>query len=112
MIVGACPWVKQWYLEGAEVQIPLTKFKDQNISFTYGDLFPVMRCQDGRPYRGLVYTQSELPGLIREYGLPQQWNAQRQTGPERYIEAQIWDDEPLKEYMRARKQNPHGERAG
>jgi hypothetical protein len=99
MIVGACPWVKQWYLEGAEVQIPLNKFRAENISFTYGDLFPAMRYPDGKPYRGRVYTLGELPALIGEYGLPQQWNAEGHHGPDRYIEAQIWDDEPFKEYL-------------
>ena len=99
MIVGACPWVKEWYHEGAESQIPLTHFKAEGISFTYGDTFPAMRYQDGKPYRGQVYTLQELPALIAEYGLPQGWNADGQHGPERYIEAQIWDDEPLKAYL-------------
>jgi len=92
MIVGACPWLKQWYRHGAEIQIPLSEFKMEIISFTYGDTFPAMRYQDGRPYRGQVYLLSELPAVIEEYGLPQEWNADGQNGPERYIEAQIWDD--------------------
>jgi hypothetical protein len=81
------------------VQIPLSKFNAGIINFTYGDLFPAMRHQDGRSYRGQVYTLSELPVLIVDYGLPQQWNPQGLDGPERYIEAQIWDNEPLKEYL-------------
>lgn len=100
MIVGACPWVKQWYRDGAEVQIPLANFRASWISFTYGDSFPAMRYQDRRPYRGQVYTLQELPRLIETYGLPQAWNADGQNGPERYIEAQIWDDEPLKKWIK------------
>lgn len=99
MIVGACPWLEQWYREGAALQIPLSAFRMEQISFTYGDSFPAMRYQDGKPYRGQVYTLPELPELIAEYGLPQEWNAAGQHGPERYIEAQIWDDEPLQTYL-------------
>ena len=95
MAVGACPWLKQWYLEGAEIQLSLAQFEADIISFTYGDTFPAMRYQDGKPYRGQVYTLAELPTLIRTYGLPQDWNADGQIGPERYIEAQIWHEAPL-----------------
>ena len=102
MTVGACPWLKQWYRQGAEIQIPLAEFRAEIISFTYGDTFPAMRYQDGRPYRGQVYLLSELAAVIEKYGLPQEWNADGQNGPERYIEAQIWDDEPLKKYLKAR----------
>ena len=34
----------------------------------------------------------ELFGGIQQYGLPQDWNADGKGGPERYIEAQIWED--------------------
>ena len=105
MIVGACPWLKQWYRQGAEIQIPLTEFKAESISFTYGDTFPAMRYQDGRPYRGQVYVLSELAVVVEEYGLPQIWNPDGQKGPERYIEAQIWDDKPLKQYLRMSQRN-------
>jgi len=39
---------------------------------------------------------AELPEVIRLYGLPQEWNKDGKLGPERYIEAQVWDDEPLR----------------
>jgi hypothetical protein len=66
----------------------------ETLSFTYGDSFPAMRVQDGRPYRGQVYTLAELPALIAAFGLPQEWKRDGQDGPERYIEAQLWDDTP------------------
>jgi len=77
------------------VRIPMEAIYVSIVSFTYGDLFPAMRVLDGRPYRGQVYTLTELPQLIQTYGLPQVWNADGQRGPERYIEAQLWSDEPL-----------------
>jgi hypothetical protein len=45
-----------------------------------------------------VYRRNELAEIIKRYGLPQVWNPDGSGGPERYIEAQIWDDTPLKEY--------------
>jgi hypothetical protein len=98
-ILGSCDWVKTWYREGRDLRIPLKRIDPKVISFTYGDSFPAMRYQDGKPYRGQVYTLDELSVLIEQYGLPQVWNKEGKMGPERYIEAQLWDDQPVKEYL-------------
>jgi hypothetical protein len=95
MILGKSAWLKSWYQHGEEMSIPLAQFDPHTVSFTYGDLFPAMRYQDGKSYRGQVYLMAELEGLIRQFGLPQDWNADGHLGPDRYIEAQIWDDLPL-----------------
>jgi hypothetical protein len=58
-----------------------------------------MRYQDSKPYRGQVYTLDELE-LIRLYGLPQDWNPDGEFGPDRYIEAQVWDDTPIRQYLK------------
>ncbi|MCL5998769.1 MAG: hypothetical protein M1546_22335 [Chloroflexi bacterium] len=100
MILGACPWLQAWYREGCELRIPLVTFDPSTVSFTYGDTFPAMRYQDGKPYRGQVYTLEELPALIHTHGLPQDWNHDGKSGPERYIEAQVWDDQPLQASLR------------
>jgi hypothetical protein len=96
MILGACEWVKTWYVEGCVVSVPLDRFDPAQVSLTYGDSFPAMRYGDGKPWRGCVYTLAELPELARLYGLPQVWNADGSQGPDRYIEAQVWSDEPLR----------------
>jgi hypothetical protein len=98
-ILGGCDWVKSWYCDGRDLQISLNRVQPEVISFTYGDSFPAKRYQDGKPYRGQVYVLKELPQLIARYGLPQVWNGDGEYGPERYIEAQVWDDEPVKEYL-------------
>jgi hypothetical protein len=95
MILGDCPWLLSWYVDGRELRIPLEEFSARSVSFTYGDSFPAMRYQDGKPYRGCFYTLAELPGIIRQYGLPQEWNPDGKAAPERYIEAQVWDDRPI-----------------
>ncbi|OAH10570.1 hypothetical protein [Streptomyces jeddahensis] len=95
MTLGACEWIRQWYRDGRELRLSIDEFDLRTISFTYGDLFPTMRYDDGRPYRGEVYTWDEMSQVIDRYGLPQDWNPDGSRGPERYIEAQIWDDAPL-----------------
>jgi len=100
MILGTCPWLKEWYVDGQELQIKLTAIPEHCVSFTYGDSFPAMNYSDGKPYRGRVYTVSELGEVIKRYGLPQEWNPDGKGGPERYIEAQVWSDILLKEYLR------------
>ena len=60
---------------------------------------------DGKEYRKQVYTYSEIIGVIDKYGLPQVWNNDGRFGPERYIEAQVWSNEPIKKYL-------HGKNGG
>jgi hypothetical protein len=98
MIVGTSEWLKTWYQDGQELSIPLVAFKATQVSFTYGDLFPAMRYQDGKSYREQVYLMSELETLIHQFGLPQIVNPDGHLGPDRYIEAQVWDDAPLRPY--------------
>jgi hypothetical protein len=100
MVVGSCPWLLEWYIDGRELRIPLADFSPDTVSITYGDTFPAMRYDDGKPYRKQVYTLDELPGLIEQFGLPQEWNRDGKHGPDRYIEAQIWDDAPLRNFCK------------
>ena len=99
LILGDCPWLLSWYTSGCEARLPLADFSPATVSFTYGDSFPAMRYQDGKPYRGQVYTLAELPDLVRQYGLPQVWNAEGKLAPERYIEAQVWEDGPIQKFL-------------
>lgn len=95
MTLGACPWIESWFPDGRVLRIPLEEVKEDAISFTYGDLFPTMRYDDGKTYRGQVYTKQEILEMIRIYGFPQDWNPDGKLGPERYIEAQLWVDPML-----------------
>ena len=104
MILGSCPWVQDWYVDGRELCIPLNRFDPDVVSFTYGDTFPAMRFQDGRPYRGQVYRIEELGDLIHRYGLPQECNPNGERGPDRYIEAQIWDNAPLRSFLQRQRE--------
>ncbi|MEU4601439.1 hypothetical protein AB0F43_00535 [Kribbella sp. NPDC023972] len=102
MTLGACEWIVEWYRDGRELTLGIDELDTQVISFTYGDLFPTMRYGDGKPYRGQVYTKDEIFRLIDDHGLPQAWNPDGSRAPERYIEAQIWDDAPLARFLHTR----------
>ncbi|WP_231573832.1 hypothetical protein [Paenibacillus sp. FSL R5-0345] len=95
MTLGECPWLLDWYPEAKSLQLSVDQFNAEGISFTYGDLFPTMRYKDGKPYRNQVYTKDEIVRVIEQFGMPQEWNTSGDKGPERYIEAQIWDDKPI-----------------
>ena len=58
-----------------------------------------MRYKDGKAYSEKVYTLEEIEQIIYIYGLPQEWNNEGKNGPERYIEVQVWDDNPIKDYL-------------
>ncbi|WP_243156364.1 hypothetical protein [Clostridium sp. C8-1-8] len=100
MTLGQCNWIKQWYKNGQEVKIPISKINPKTISFTYGDIFPAMRYEDYKPYSKKVYTLEEIEEVVELYGLPQQWNNDGSKGPKRYIEVQVWSDEPLEFYFK------------
>jgi hypothetical protein len=92
LTLGPCRWLLEWYDDGAEICLPLDGFDPRAVSFTFGDTFPAMRMMDDRPYRRQVYTLNELPALIASHGLPQLRNPEGVRGPERYIEAQVWQE--------------------
>jgi hypothetical protein len=100
LTLGRCEWLVEWYNNGAELGIPLSSLDPLSVSFTYGDLFPTMRYADAKPYRKKTYMLEEIGQVIDEYGLPQEWNRDGKKGPERYIEVQLWDEEPIIQYLR------------
>ena len=54
---------------------------------------------DGKEYRKQIYTYEEILGVIEKYGMPQDWNDDGSHGPERYIEAHVWTNEPIASYI-------------
>lgn len=100
LVVEHSPWLSTWFEDPGVIKIPIEEFDTRKISFTYGDSMPAFspRIKDGKEYRKKVYTYEEILDIIDRYGLPQDWNDDGSHGPERYIEAQVWTDEPIKRY--------------
>lgn len=101
MVVEHSPWLATWFENSAFIKIDINEFDLNTVSFTYGDSHPTFspKVNDGREYRKKLYTYNEILEIIAKYGLPQDWNNDGQFGPERYIEAHIWDDNVVKRYM-------------
>lgn len=101
LVVEYSPWLSTWFEQPGEIKIPIEEFDTRKLSFTYGDSMPTFspRVKDGKEYRKQVYTYEEILKVIEKYGLPQDWNDNGAHGPERYIEAQVWTDEPIKRYI-------------
>ena len=97
MVVEHSPWLSTWYEQGDFLKIPVDEFDVRKISFTYGDSMPTFspKVNDGKEYRKQVYTYEEILTIIQKYGLPQDWNDDGAHGPERYIEAHVWTNEPI-----------------
>ena len=102
MVIGHSPWLETWFDNAGHVKIPIEEFDLSAVSFTYGDSHPTFspwpREDDGKEYRRKLYTYEEILKLIEKYGLPQDWNGDGKFGPERYVEAHIWDDDPICRY--------------
>ena len=101
MVVEHSPWLSTWYEQGDYIKIPITEFDTRNISFTYGDSMPTFSplIDDDKEYRKQVYSYEEILKIIEKYGLAQDWNNDGLHGPERYIEAHVWSDMPIKKYI-------------
>lgn len=102
MVVEHSPWLSTWFENSRFLKIPIEEFDLRSVSFTYGDSHPTFsltsRADDWKEYRNQLYTYEEILTLIHKYGLPQDWNNDGAHGPERYIEAHIWTDEPISRY--------------
>lgn len=102
MTVEFSLWMTTWFEESCYIKIPIEEFDLSTISFTYGDSMPNFGVKDGKEYRGKLYNYAEILEVIDKFGLPQDWNDDGKHGPERYIEVQVWSDEPIKKYIKDR----------
>lgn len=102
MVIEQSSWLSTWFENSAFIKIPIEEFDLRTVSFTYGDSMPTFSpaINDGREYRKKVYFYHEICQIIEKYGLPQAWNEDGAQGPERYIEAHIWSDDPICRYRR------------
>jgi len=46
-----------------------------------------------------VFTLAEIPEIVRLYGLPQDCNPEGKGDPDRYSEAQVWEDMPIRPFL-------------
>ena len=102
LVVEHSPWLSTWFEQGDFIRIPIGEFDLRKVSFTYGDSMPTFNpsVNVDKEYHMKIYTYEEILPIIEKYGLPQDWNDDGAHGPERYIEAHVWTDEPIRRYVR------------
>lgn len=109
MVLGSSQWMvaNAPMREGnAEIQIPLSIFTEEDISFTYPDSMISHWFGREKPpglyqpdLHGRVFTLSEIISLVAARGLPEEgWEAFLPENLAPYIEAQIWRHDLLEEY--------------
>ena len=91
--VQECKWLETWYPEPNYIKICVDNLNTEELSFSYGDLFPTFsdRINDNKEYRKKIYTYNEIKEIIKKYGWPQEWNPEGKYAPEAYVEAHFWN---------------------
>jgi hypothetical protein len=91
----------------AEIRVPLSDFQEDTVSFTYPDsMVSYILDQHRDPayylpgYHGKVFTLAEIRAIVEANGLPgYRWGTELPSHLANYIEAQVWDHEPLRAYV-------------
>ena len=118
-VIGSPKWVQRvadplTLATTTEIQVPLSIFKETEISFTYPDSM-VSRAMEIEKdpgyyqpgYHGNVFTRSEILAIIAQKGLPDEgWETDVPDTLAHYIEAQAWNHAPLTKFLQTTTQRP------
>lgn len=121
MVFGRSKWI-QTMLDAAtlattvEIQVPLSIFRECEVSFTYPDSMVSFMLENQRnpeyylpEYHGKVFTLSEIRSIVEANGLPgDKWGTNLPSHLANYIEAQVWDHEALLAYKKHIYANKRG----
>ena len=111
MVLGASKWVVKnspFPDEHGEIRIPVSAFTEFDVSFTYPDSMISLWFGRDKPVEfyqpevhGKVFTISEILSIVESRGLPEdEWDTGLPSHLAPYIEAQVWNQEPLREYKK------------
>jgi hypothetical protein len=111
MVLGTSKWlVKHGPKPGVhgEIHIPLSVFAEHDVSFTIPDSMVSRWLAREKPieyyqpeYHGKVFTLAEILAIVESKGLPEEgWETGLPSDLAPYIEAQVWNQQPLMEYKR------------
>jgi hypothetical protein len=92
----------------AEIDVPLALFQQGDVSFTYPDSMISVPVALGEAFEfdlpdhcGKLFTLSEIRSIVEADGLPgEKWGANLPSFLPNFIEAQVWNQAPLREYKR------------
>ncbi len=110
MVLGFSTWIERAVpdtFETTAIRFPLSAFAEGDVSFTYPDSMishwlgtekPIEYYQPA--YHGKVFTRSEILAIVAARGLPEAgWEPCLPDHLAPYIEAQVWNREPLLAYQ-------------
>lgn len=111
-VLGSSKWFEGVYPDARSVTIPLDQLPKYQMSFTYPDSAVSMRIgaefglpeAPARPYHEKVFRLEQLPEIVSRYGLPrdgvdQDYQNYHLADFEKYIEVQLWCDEPVQHLL-------------
>ncbi|MFN8485364.1 MAG: hypothetical protein U0768_20180 [Anaerolineae bacterium] len=114
MVLGSPRWVARMadpatLATTAEIRIPLSALTDADVSFTYPDSMVtrfVAQAKDPASYQpdyhGRLFTLPEILAIVAVKGLPDDgWDTGVPDTLAHYIEAQVWNRQPLLPYLPA-----------
>ncbi len=91
----------------ASLVMPLADFQPETLTFTYPDSMaslPIATKDEHlfhrKDYHGQVLTLSEIKAVVAEFGMPaDRWKSDPTMAYDRFIEVQVWDDRPIKNFL-------------
>ena len=121
MVLGASQWLVKHGPQdgsGAEIRIPLSVFTERDVSFTYPDSMISIWFGRDKPdafylpeLHGSVFTVSEIIAIVAAKGMPEEdWDVNLPDDLAPYIEAQVWNLEPLQAYAQQENEQTSGRR--
>jgi hypothetical protein len=110
MVLGFSPWIKRAVpatFDTGEIRIPLSVFQEGDVSFTYPDSMISLWFGNDKPaeyyqpdLHGKVFTRTEILAIVAARGMPEEgWEPRLPDHLAPYIEAQVWNREPLLIYQ-------------
>lgn len=102
--------METWFDNVACIKIPVEEFDLNQVSFTYGDMFPVLnpKLNTGEEWWGQVYRYEEILDLINKYGYPEDppYHMRKKQFPKdkpirnylKYVEAHVWSNDVIDRY--------------
>lgn len=110
MVLGSSPWLERAApdsFDTCQIRFPLAIFQEGDVSFTYPDSMISLWFGAKRPaeyyqpdLHGQVFTRSEILVIVAARGLPEDgWQPRLPDQLAPYIEAQVWNRQPLLAYQ-------------
>jgi hypothetical protein len=95
----------------ASLVMPLAVLPPDTVTFTYPDSMAGLpldketgKVCERMPYHGQVFTLAEVKHVVATFGMSgERWKTDPSMRYDRFIEVQVWDDRPVRNYLATRE---------